>query len=1313
MKTPQNVRPGRRATVFTLAGSIAALLSAQLTAQTTITYTNGQTAATSRSITAPNNPTTLTIASSTATQSGVLSGSGTVIKTGAGTLALSGANTFSGPVQVNGGTLDVFHNSNLGAAGNTVTLTGGTLQTSSTYSSHPLAIGNASTVDVARGFTTLQNAALTGSAALTKRGSGTFSLVAGSGNTFSGNLILAVDGGTFQVGGSLSASPASGASLPGLTSSNTITINRGATFNVQDNGSSAGFVADRFGTAGNRPNVVIAGGSLTLLGASNSSGIMTQTFGGLTMPSGASTITVTRTSGTPELIFSSLTRSPGAFGNFTGTALGSGTSDGRLLFTSAPALVGGGGGAGSTTISILPGARSGSELATYGVNGVRPLVAAEYNAAPANNLNGATATENVKISDAATPTFAALAGAKTINALVVTAAANATWAMGNTLTLTSGQFIHTASNSLDINSGILTAGTGAAGTIDLDMTVTNNSVNLLANVNDNGATAVSLVKNGSAALVLNSLSNNTYSGGTVINDGPISTGGSAGRRYLGTGAVVIQPGGALGLSAAGATSFNGSRASPTYWAKTGGSVTLAIAVPASNEFFKLETGAAIATFTTAIAAALDLDTNLNAAPGAVLAERVAGANLAIRKGGVAIQSAITTPTYYFGISASTGVQENVTVGAGTPWLGISTGRGPATYAGTSNTNNTITANSDFDLQGFPSFTLSLGGGASATNIVKIAKPNGSVTANIAGLVNLNNDNSQYGSGVGNTVTFQVLSGATLGANTATALGVVGGSATAPASVVVRNGGTLTIGNPTAINGAVTLLPGALFTQSQATLSGTGTFTHSNGSILNLTDAAAVSGATQALGTMPGTIVRLNAAGLLPGTTTAGATQFDSRLHDAAVLEITTALTMGAASAATDSLFTLSASGGVGGVLTNDVSSPTLSATIGRIAIGSGGGTFAATTGTTLTVAEDFALGANTLTIGSTQSSDGKPKLGIVTLGSTANASTGNAGSVISVVNGATLRFGASDQIPNAAALNIPAGATVDLATFNDTVGGVRLTGGVISGTTGVLASATAYDLQAGSASAILAGVVGANKTTAGSVTLSGANTFSGNTTVSQGTLALSGSGSFASSPTIAIASGATLDVSAVTGGANHDGTRFAIVSGQTLQGTGNVLGGLDVSAGGTIAPGNSIGTLATAGLSLTSASSTFKLEIDLGLPAADLLTVTGGISLANSNLDLTLFNLMPMSQPKTFLFAANDLSDPVTGTFGTISGVPIGYMATVDYGFLGTDAVGRIGDGNDLAITFAEIAAVPEPATAAWGLAVGLLAVSRRRRVSG
>ncbi len=169
-------------------------------------------------------------------------------------------------------------------------------------------------------------------------------------------------------------------------------------------------------------------------------------------------------------------------------------------------------------------------------------------------------------------------------------------------------------------------------------------------------------------------------------------------------------------------------------------------------------------------------------------------------------------------------------------------------------------------------------------------------------------------------------------------------------------------------------------------------------------------------------------------------------------------------------------------------------------------------------------------------------------------------------------------------------------------------------------------------------------------------------------------------------------------------------TGNRLTGSGTAAGAVTVAPGSTIAPGDGIGTLATGSLSLAAAS-TFALEIDLGVaPAADLLNVTGGISLTGSALALTLSNLSTLGLPKTFLFAANDLIDPVTGTFATITGVPNGYTAAVNYAFTGTDALGRTGTGNDVAVTIAQ---VPEPGSLTlFGLALAGLFAARRRRTS-
>jgi len=152
-----------------------------------------------------------------------------------------------------------------------------------------------------------------------------------------------------------------------------------------------------------------------------------------------------------------------------------------------------------------------------------------------------------------------------------------------------------------------------------------------------------------------------------------------------------------------------------------------------------------------------------------------------------------------------------------------------------------------------------------------------------------------------------------------------------------------------------------------------------------------------------------------------------------------------------------------------------------------------------------------------------------------------------LVNGTgTLTLGAVDQIINTSNVEVAAG-TLALAAFNETVNGVKLTGGTITGTTGVLTSSTAYDFQSSAnVTGILAGTAGANKTTAGTVTFTGgnANTYTGLTTVSAGSLVLN------------------RDVEALAGDVLVNGTgTLAINKVDQIKNTANV----EVATGGTLA----------------------------------------------------------------------------------------------------------------------------------------------------
>jgi autotransporter-associated beta strand protein len=102
----------------------------------------------------------------------------------------------------------------------------------------------------------------------------------------------------------------------------------------------------------------------------------------------------------------------------------------------------------------------------------------------------------------------------------------------------------------------------------------------------------------------------------------------------------------------------------------------------------------------------------------------------------------------------------------------------------------------------------------------------------------------------------------------------------------------------------------------------------------------------------------------------------------------------------------------------------------------------------------------------------------------------------------------------------------DLGGFTETVAGVQLTGGVIGN--GTLASASNFDLRAGAASAALAGAVGLDKTTTGTLVLSGANTYTGTTTVRDGTLALGLAGDRLADASRVVVTGGAFDLGGFT-----------------------------------------------------------------------------------------------------------------------------------------------------------------------------------------
>jgi fibronectin-binding autotransporter adhesin len=196
-----------------------------------------------------------------------------------------------------------------------------------------------------------------------------------------------------------------------------------------------------------------------------------------------------------------------------------------------------------------------------------------------------------------------------------------------------------------------------------------------------------------------------------------------------------------------------------------------------------------------------------------------------------------------------------------------------------------------------------------------------------------------------------------------------------------------------------------------------------------------------------------------------------------------------------------------------VNSMTFDGTGYTIQLGTGGGALSLIGAHTITTNADAVISvALTGTVGLIKAGGS-----ILTL-SGSNTYTG-----LTDVQAGTLAYGANNVLADTSTLKV-SGGTLDIKTFTDTVAGVQLTSGSISGTTGVLTSTSAFDMQAGSVTAKLGGSVGLTKTTAGSVTLSGVNTYTGLTDVQNGTLLYGASNVIADAASIKV-SGGTLDIS--------------------------------------------------------------------------------------------------------------------------------------------------------------------------------------------
>ena len=212
------------------------------------------------------------------------------------------------------------------------------------------------------------------------------------------------------------------------------------------------------------------------------------------------------------------------------------------------------------------------------------------------------------------------------------------------------------------------------------------------------------------------------------------------------------------------------------------------------------------------------------------------------------------------------------------------------------------------------------------------------------------------------------------------------------------------------------------------------------------------------------------------------------------------LTLGNGGALGTGTFTIASNGVVSSSVANLVNANNNAITLSNnFTFGGSNNANLGTGALTLTGANRTITVTNTLTLGGAIGQDvagrslTKAGAGILVLGGTGSTYSGG-----TTVSAGTLRLAASDVLANAGAVTV-GGGILDIQTFSDTVGAVTLASGSISGSTGAL-TGTSYNVQSGTVSAVLAGSGALTKSTAGTVVLSGANTYTGTTTVGAGIL---------------------------------------------------------------------------------------------------------------------------------------------------------------------------------------------------------------------
>ena len=1079
-----------------------------------------------------------------------LTGLGNLIQTGSGTTVLTGNNTYSGGTVFTAGVLSAGSDSNLGASSAPVTLNGGTLLASNTFtlnSNRQIIIGSGGgNIQAASGTTLTINGPI-----VTAPGGG--GLVSFNSALNNGTVNLASSGNTYNSGITISQGTVQVGVANAIPNSNPITLTGGGTLAL-------GSFNDYAGT------VTISGGTITGTGTLSSSNfIFTNVSGG----SGNINVSASLGGGSITQYGNGSTTLSGTSNSFTGPV---NVQLGTLIIGAANAIPSGASVnlSGGTLQMNYNNTVAAVNASSGSITGTGTLSSTNF------NFTNSLGTQIIVSAPLGTP------GAGATTALVQSGAGTTTLSGANTY-----------SGSTTVSAGTLEV--GALNTIPSTSTVSvGGGTLLMSNADSVGAVNVSSgTISGAGTLTSNAFTFSNTAANPVTVSAP-----------LGGGSVTISGGGLTTLSAAN-----------TY---TGGT-TLAsgtLSISADNNLGANASGVTFSGGTLLASGSVELQSSRGIVmTGTGELDAASGFTLAVdgvisSTGALNINSAVNTGNVTLkGVNTYSGA---TTINGGTLAVGVNNAL-PATSALTMNAG--VLALGGFnDTVG--AVTINAGsitgsGTLSATGYT-FNNPLGTNVTVSPVLAGVGAAYAQIGSGTTTLNNVNTFTGTTSLTNGTVILGTL--NALLASTEVDLNGGALSIGNINQNFTAIKFYGGAI-NGTGGQLNASSGFNFANTSNLTVNVILAGTGGVTESGSAKTTLLGANT---YTGTTTVnsgvleiGATNTISNSINGAVLAGNLVMNGGTllmtASNAVNSVVINGGSITGSGTLRspsfvlNNVSAVSLSAPIGGDSNNSG-----ALSGVSLSQ-----TGVGTTTLGAN------------------NTFTGSVN-----VSAGTLVVGTANAIPSGASVNL-SGGTLQM-NYNNTVAAVNASSGSITGT-GTLSS-TNFNFTNSLGTQIIVsaplGTPGAGATTAlvqsgaGTTTLSGANTYSGSTTVSAGTLEVGALNTIPSTSTVSVGGGTLLM-------SNADSVGAVNVSSGTISGAGTLTSNaftfsntaanpVTVSAplgGGSVTiSGGGLTTLSAANTytgGTTLASGTLSISADNNLGAnASGVTFSGGTLLASGSVEL-------------------------------------------------------------------------------------------------